>query len=798
MAYVGKDEVGRTNRQLVAGRGTYVDDIHLPGTTYLAILRSPHAHARIRGIDAKAAEALPGVLGVVTGAEIREHTNPIPEGWDTAAVGAKAVRWYALCPDRARYVGEAVAAVVAEDPHTAARAVGLIEVDWEPLPAVADAEAALAPGAPLVEPDWGDNVRIRRDLRAGDPDAAFAGADGVVSGTVTTRRITGVPLEPRGIVARHDPYSDQLTFWVSTQNPHPLRAYLAATLGIPETSIRVIQPHVGGAFGLKQPTFQEEPLIAYLARKLGRPIRWTEERHEHFQSIGHARSMRADYEAAYRRDGTVLALRVKILADIGAPSALVGWGMAFSASGLIPGSYRIPSTRVQLTVAVTNTCPWNSYRGFGKDAASLWLERVMDDVARATGLDRAEVRLKNFIPPDAFPYPRPGGGIIDSGDYPRALRRVLELIDYAGFPRRREEARRGGRFIGLGIGQELSPEGCAMPGSIMISGYDGATVRVAPSGDVTVLSGVTSPGNGNETALAQIAADALGCRLDTVKVVQGDTDLCPYGLGNYSSRGVIVGGSAVQVASGDIREKMVTVAARLLEAARDDLEVEDGRFFPRGSRHRAVSFRQVAQEVYANPFGPSAEGVEPGLEATRYFRSPNVYHQPQRDGRFNAYPTWPSAAAACIVEVDPETGHVKVVRYCLVDDSGTIVNPLLVNANLHGALAQAIGGALYEQVAYDSAGQLQTATLMDYTIPTAVELPRFEIEHQHTPSPFTPLGTKGAGESGMGSALGALCGAIEDAFPDLDVRITELPLTPRRVWRAIQDARGAARTKEPR
>jgi carbon-monoxide dehydrogenase large subunit len=789
----------------VAGRGTYVGDIQLPGMTYLAVLRSPHAHARIRGIDSRAAEALPGVACVVTGAEIREHTRPIPEGWDTAAIGAKPVAWYALCLDRDRYVGEAVAAVVAEDPHVAARAVGLIEVDWEPLPAVVDVDAALAPGAPLVEPEWGDNVRIRRDLRVGDPDAALAAADGVVRGTIVTRRITGVPLEPRGIVARHDPYTDQLTFWVSTQNPHPLRAYLAATLGIPETSIRVIQPQVGGAFGLKQPTFQEEPLIAYLARKLGRPIKWIEERHEHFQSIGHARSMRAAYEAAYRRDGAITALRVQILADIGAPCALVGWGMAFSASGLIPGSYRIPNTRVELTVVVTNTCPWNSYRGFGKDAASLWLERVMDDVARATGRDRAEVRLRNFIPAEAFPYPRPGGGIIDSGDYPRALRRVLELIDYAGFPAVRAEARRHGRFLGLGIGQELSPEGCAMPGSIMISGYDGATVRVAPSGDVTVLAGVTSPGNGNETALAQIAADALGCPLECIRVVQGDTDLCPYGLGNYSSRGVMIGGAAVGVASAEVRDKMRAVAAELLEAAPDDLEVDQGRFFPRGSPHRAVSFREVAQEVYANPFGRAAEGIEPGLEATRYFRVPNVYHQPQRDGRFSAYPTWPSGAAACLVEVDPETGHVRVLRYCLVDDSGTIVNPLLANANLHGALAQAIGGALYEEVAYDETGQLQTATLMDYTIPTAMELPRFEIEHQETPSPFTPLGVKGVGESGMGSALGALCGAIEDAFPDLDVRITELPLTPARVWRAIQAARarrgpaaGAARDKEPR
>jgi len=791
---VGQAIPGRTNRQLVAGRATYVDDIRLPGTTYLAVLRSPHAHARIRSVDASAAEALPGVLCVVTGPEIVAGTNPIPAGWDTGAIGAKGVAWYALCRDRARYVGEAVAAVVAEDPHTAARALGLVAIDWEALPAVTDPERALAPGAPLVEPGWGDNLLIVRDFTSGDPDRAFAQADRVAAGGVKSQRVTAVPLEPRGIVASADRYTGRLTFWESTQNPHPVRTYLAATLGIPETSIRVIQPQVGGAFGLKAPTSQEEVLVAYAARKLGRPVKWIESRAENFLVGGHARDTAMRYDVAFRHDGTVTGLRVEVVADVGAPTAFLGWGMAFVTAFTLPTCYRIANARIRLRVVVTNKCPWTAYRGFGKDAAALLMDRVMDHVARETGLDRAEVRLRNFIPPDAFPYPQVSGAILDSGDYPRALRRALELIDYAGFPELREQARRQGRAVGLGIGIEVTPEGCSMPGSIMNNGYDGATVRVAPSGEVTVLAGVTSPGNGNETALAQIAADALGCRLETVKVVQGDTDLCPYGLGNFSSRSIMIGGSAVRAASGEVRDKMLAVAARLLEASRDDLHVEDGRFFPTGSPHRAVSFRQVAQEVYANPFGPAAEGIEPGLEATRYFRIPNVYHQPERDGRLSVYPTWPYGAVACLVEVDPETGLVRVLRYCLVEDAGTIVNPLLADASLHGGIAQGIGGTLYEQVAYDTAGQLQTGTLMDYTIPTAVELPRFEVEHQHTPSPFTPLGAKGVGESGLGGALGALCSAVEDAFPDLDVRIDELPLTPRRVWWAIQQAR---RTSSP-
>jgi carbon-monoxide dehydrogenase large subunit len=789
LKHVGKSYRGLTNRQLAAGRGTYVGDIQLPGMTYLAVLRSALAHARIRSIDAAAAERLPGVLCVVTGQEILEHTGPIPEGWDARATGARAVEWYALCLDRARYVGEAVAAVVAEDKATAYQALALIAVDYEVLPAVTDPEAALQPDAPLVEPRWGDNLIIRRDLQTGDPDRAFAEADGIVSGEVATGRITGVPLEPRGVVADYDPFKDLLTVWDSTQNPHPLRVYLAEVLRIPENGIRVIQPQVGGAFGLKQPTFQEEPLVAYLARKLGRPVKWIEERHENFQTTGHARDMRARYRAAYQRDGAVTAVEIDVVADVGAPTALVGWGMAFSATGLIPAAYKIPSTRVRLANVVTNKCPWNSYRGFGKDAANLWLDRIMDHVAKATGLDRAAVRLRNYIPPEEFPYARAGGGILDSGDYPRALRRVLEMIGYEDFPRLQAAARVEGRYLGLGIGQELSPEGCSMPGSVMIHGYDGATVRVNPSGGVTVLSGVTSPGNGNETALAQIAADELGCALEDVRVIQGDTDICPYGLGNYSSRGVIMGGSAVQVAATEVREKMLQVASRMLEAAPEDLEALDGRIGIKGSPARFVRVQDVATEVYRQTFGPHAEGVEPGLEATRYFRITNVYHQPEKQGRFSAYPTWPSAVAACIVEVDPETGVIRLLRYCLVDDGGTIVNPLLVDASLHGASAQAIGGALYEQLRYDAGGNFQTATLMDYTIPTAVEVPLWEVEHQQTPSPFTPLGTKGVGESGMGCALNALVSAVENAFPDRDVHLSELPLTPDRVWRAIQAAR---------
>lgn len=789
MTYVGTGVPSLTNTRLVAGRGTFVDDVALPGMSHAAILRSPYAHARIRSIDASRAEGLPGVLCVVTGAEIAERTNPIPETYDTAAVGAKGVTWFALCVDRARYVGEAVAAVVAEDRFTAHAALDLIEVDYEELPVVADPEEALRPGAPLVEPEWGDNLMASRDIVLGDPDAAFAEADGTVSGTVRSSRITGTAIEPRGCVASYDPYEETFTFWDSTQNPHPLRNYLAGALGVPETSIRVIQPHVGGGFGLKIPTFQEEPLVAYLSRKLGRPVKWIEERSENFQTGGHARDTRFRYEAAYKADGTVTGIRLEVIADVGAPSALCGWGMSFVTWYCLPCVYKIPNSETHLRSVVTNKCPWNAYRGYGKDAASFLMDRIMDHIAHETGLDRAEVRFKNFIPPDEFPYPQVSGAMLDSGNYAEALRTVLRMIDYEGFPRRQEEARKEGRRIGLGIGQELIPEGCSMPGSLLLNGTDGTEVRVSPTGEVTVLTGVTSPGSGNETGIAQIVADALGCELGRVRVIQGDTEACPWGFGNYSARSIIIGGSAAHLAATAVREKLLQVAASMLEAAPDDLEAAEGRIAVRGAPERSLTIDEVAAEVYRNPHGPNMEGIEPALEAQRHFRIGNVYHQPEKQGRFSAYPSWPNGVAACEVEVDAETGLVRILRLCMVHDAGRIVNPLLAEANLHGGIAQGIGAALYERIAYDEAGQPLTATFMDYTIPTAVEVPRLELAHQETPTPFTPLGTKGVGESGVGAPLGALCSAVENALPELDVRLTELPLTPARVWEAIREAR---------
>jgi carbon-monoxide dehydrogenase large subunit len=788
---VGRSIPGRANRRLARGKARYVGDVAPAGLLHVAIVRSPHAHALIRGWDVAAAQALPGVICVVTGEEIESRTTPLPEGWDTARAGAKRVDWYALCASRVRYVGEAVAAVVAEDRATAFRAAALVGVDYEVLDAVTSAAGALAPQAALVAPAWGDNVLFRARFREGTQPAGGAGHR-VIAGTVVSQRVSGAPIEPRGIVASYDDGEEMLRIWESTQQPHLVRSFVARALGLAERRVVVVQPQVGGAFGLKQPTSQEEVLLGYLALRLRRPVKWIEQRAESLSVGGHARETTCDYRATFGEDGRLLGLAADIVADVGAPTAFLGWGMSVVTMFTLPTVYKVPAIDVTLRSVVTNKCPWTPCRGFGKDVATLLMERIMDHAAGQLGIDKVEIRLRNLIQPDEFPYHHVSGGVLDSGDYPQALRSVARAAGHGTFAAERARARHEGRRIGLGIAMELTPEGVAVAGSLMNNGYDGATVRVAPTGDVSVLTGVTSPGTSNETGIAQIAADALGCRLGRVTVVQGDTDACPWGLGNYSSRSVIIGGSAVQLAASEVLGRMRTVAASMLGAEPAEVVVADDVFTAGPDPARAATFDEVVARIYWHSHEEHAELAEPALEATRYFRVGNINHQPADGQRPGLYPTWASGATACVVEVDPETGECRLLRCSIVADAGTIVNPLLATAQLHGGLAFGIGTALFEQLGYDDRGQFVTGTLMDYTMPTAVELPSFGVQHQQTPSPFTPLGTKGVGESGIGGVLAAVASAIEDAFPELDLRLSRLPLTPAALWRALNEARARA------
>ena len=789
MKSVGRSVPGLPNRVLVSGHGTFVADVALPGMCAMAVLRSPYAHARIVSLDTSRALAEPGVVYVLTGEEIERETAPVPPAADPKFYGGKGLAVRALSADRVRYAGEPVAVVVAEDRYTANRVLELIDVVYEELPVVSDCEAALEPGSPLVEPSWTDNVMIQKEFTQGDAAGALrAAGPRVVRGVVKAQRYVAAPIEPRAYAADWDPYANLLTVWSSTQNPHPLRVFLAETLGMPETSIRVIQPHVGGGFGQKVPTFAEEVVHRLPEPQARAPDQMDRGAHRALpRRRARARGthhLRGGIPAGRPRD----ALDVRIVADVGVPATFCGWAMSYVTAYCVPAAYKIPDCRVEVFTVVTNKCPWNGYRAFGKEAASFLMDRVMDRVADATGVDRVEVRLANFIQPDEFPFSQVSGAMLDSGDYPRAMRRVRELIDADGFAREQQEALRHGRRIGLGFGFELTPEGCSLPNSTLLSGYDGATVRVAPSGQVTVLTGVTSPGSGNETGIAQIVADELGVPIGELRVLQGDTDTCPYGLGNYSSRSLMIGGSAAKLAATELREKMFKVAAKALEVTPADLDADDGQIFVVGAPTRRIAFRDVASLVYRHAYGAEASDVEPGLEATRYFRIGNVYHQPEVQGRFSAYPTWPSGASAAVVEVDADTGFVKVLRYVVVHDSGPIVNPILAHGNLIGGIAQGLGGALYEHMVYDDAAQLMTSSFMDYTVPTAVEIPSCVIEMQETASPFTLTGCKGVGESGVTSPLGAVASAVENAFPELRLALMETPLMPNRVWRALREA----------
>lgn len=785
--YIGRSVQRFRDPFFVTGKGKFVADVYLPGMLHAAILRSPYAYAKINSINTKKASKHPGVVAVMTGIEAAKLSKPIPFMYSPTGFGSKTADVYGLATDRARYVGEPVAAVVAVNKLVAYEALELVEVDYTPLTPVVDAERALEPGSPLVYEPWGDNLLLKMSFRGGDVDRAFKEADYVIKDSLKSHRYTGVPIEPRAYVADYDRANGKLTLYATTQQPHPLRTTLAAALDISENNIHVIQPDVGGAFGVKTPPYQEEILLPILAISTGKPVKWVEERRENFLAGGHAREMVHHFEVAFNRDGRVVGLREKMIADTGAPSPLIGWGMAFVGAIHIPGVYKIENVEVESLMVVTNKAPWNAYRGYGKENSNLLMERCMDLVARKLGISPIETRLKNFVQPHEFPFKQVSGQVLDSGDYPKVLNRLLQMSEYDELREERERLRRQGKYVGIGVVFEVAPGGACLPDSY-ITGYDGTTVRVAPTGKVTVLTGITSPGTGNETMIGQVVADELGTSIGDVSVIQGDTDRCPYGLGNFSDRSTIVGASSAMLAAKDIREKMLKVAASMLEASPEDLDIEESRIFVKGVPSKFLKFADVSQAIYRRPYDCAID-IEPGLEATRYFRTLNATHIPDEQGRISTYPSYPNMAHLAFVEVDGETGEVKILKYAAVHDCGFVMNPMMVEGQLHGGIVQGIGGALYENLVYDDSGQLLTTTFMDYPIPTSMEVPRIEVANHETKSPFTPYGTKGVGESGPVGAPSVLISAVEDALSSLGVKITELPLTPNKVWELIRDAK---------
>jgi carbon-monoxide dehydrogenase large subunit len=734
----------------------------------VVFVRSPHAHARIRRIDGTAARGRPGVVAVVTGAELRPHYGPVPvdqastEGGEgQASIGRK---HYPLAIDRVRHVGEAVAAVIATTEAAATDAAADVIVDWEPLPAVSDPLEARKPGAPQIHADAPGNVEHENRIAAGDPDAAFARAFKVVRQRMVSQRLCGVPLEGRATVAAPDATTGGLVVWATTQAPHAMRNGLATLLGLEQNQIRVIAPEVGGGFGVKFGVYPEDAALAAMAKLHRLPLRWVETRIEHMTATTHGRAHVTDVEAAVERDGTITALRVHVTADLGAypiftfiPDLALMMGV---------GVYRIPNIDLRSTCVFTNTTPVAAYRGAGRPEAAYYLERMMDLVAAELGLAPEAVRRKNFIPPTAFPYATPTGQNYDSGEYDRALGKALELSGYAKLrAEQKERLDRKDRTL-LGIGLACYVEMCGF------GPFESAEVRVEPSGTVTATTGTSPHGQGHETSFAQIIADHLGVDYDKVTVRHGDTAVTPMGFGTGGSRSLALGGSAMLRATGKVQEKARRVAAHMLEAAFEDVVLADGKYQVKGVPTRSVTLAQIAATAYSEG---APQGVDPGLEASDFFRPPQL--------------VYPFGAHVAVVEVDRETGAVRMRAYYSVDDCGKRITPNLVAGQVHGGLAQGIAQALLEELRYTGDGQLQTGSLMDYTLPRADDLPSFVTAETVTPTPFNPLGAKGIGEAATIGATPAVANAVVDALRPLGVRHLDMPLRPERIWQAIKGKR---------
>ena len=757
--FVGKSVRRVGDRRLVTGAGTYVDDIHLPGTLVAVMVRSPYAHALIRGIDSSAALALPGVMAVLTGADIQEMTRP--QVAEEQAPDRPLVR-YPLATDRVRHVGDPVAVVLAEDFYTATDAAELVQVDYEPLDVVVDAEAALADGAPLLYPEWGDNLAYTWQVEGGDVEQAFARAKHVVEIRLRNQRVQPGFIEPRAILLNYVPVTDEMTVWATTQTPHRLRTAIAGSIGIPEHHVRVIAPDVGGAFGAKGPVYPEYLVAAALAYRFRQPVKWIETRRESFTGTTHGRDQVQKLSAAVDDAGKILGLKVELIANLGAYGAA---SVATRTGVMSSGTYQIENLRTTVYGVMTNTTQTAAYRGAGRPEAAYMTERMIDAIARQLKLDPIDVRRRNFIPPDAFPYKTATGMTYDSGDYNRVLSTALDRIDYDAIRAEQAEARAAGRLVGFGIAVW-----CELAGP----GWDSGAARVQPSGTVTVTTGISPHGQGEETSFAQIVADELGIELEDVVVRASDTAITPQGIGTFGSRGTSIGGSAVLLAVRQVKEKACKIAAAQLEVSEDDLVFEDGVFQVRGTPDKSMTFKQIARAAYG--MGGLPGGLEPGLEATSYFAP---------SGR-----TIPFGAHLALVEVDRDNGQVKVLRYLAVDDCGPLINPQLVEGQVVGGLAQGFGQALQEGVVYDDNGQLLTGSFMDYALPKAELMPMIETGHTVTPSPVNPLGVKGVGEAGTTGAPPAIVNGVLDALAPLGITHIDMPLTSQTLWQAIRGAEG--------
>ena len=754
-SYVGAPVRRVNDPRLVAGRGMFVDDIQLPNTLHIALVRSPHAHARIRSIDASAALESDGVHSIVTGEQLADWMQP--DGPHDPLLPGRHLHRYPITRDKARHVGDPVAAVLAESVQAAYDAAELVNVRYDVLPSVAASVSAMDDDAPVVWDGWDNNVAWRWEAGDGDVEAAFAAADHVVELELEYQRVASMFLETRGVLARWDAGLDELTIWSSTQVPHRVRTYINDLIGIPEHHVRSIAPDVGGGFGSKGGVYPEYLLAALLAHRTGRPVKWIETRSEHFVATNQGRDQVQRVRAAVSNRGRILGMAVQVISNCGAyGAASVGQRTGMMASG----PYDIKNMTVEVIGVMTNTTPTAAYRGAGRPEAAYLCERVIDRICIELDLDPVEVRRLNFVASDAFPHRSATGVLYDSGDYDRALTVALDQLDWQAAIGEQKAARETGRIVGTGIGVY-----CEFAGP----GWDSGEVRVSPSGNITVMTGISPHGQGNETSLAQIVADRLGVPFETITVKASDTAVVPQGIGTFGSRGTAVGGGAVMLAADRVAEKVKAFAAAMLEVSAEDIELIDGEARVIGSPDRNVAFNRVARTAHA--MGAMPGGLEPGLDAQAFF---------QPDGR-----QFPFGVHIAQVEINPDTGEVSVTRYLSVDDCGTIINPLLVEGQRVGGLAQGFGQALWEHMVFSDDGQVMTGSLMDYATPKAAQLPDFELYATVTPSPFTPHGAKGVGEAGTTGAPPAIVNAVIDALRSHGVKSIDMPLTAEKVWRLL-------------
>ncbi|HEY8204974.1 MAG TPA: xanthine dehydrogenase family protein molybdopterin-binding subunit [Pyrinomonadaceae bacterium] len=797
--YIGKRIKRTEDPRLIKGLAHYVDDIDLPGTLHVAFVRSMYAHARITGIDTAEAMKAPGVVAVYTGKDIATKIGPVPCA--AALPDLKVPDYRVLATDKVLFVGHPIAAVVATDKYTARDAVEYLYpgVYLEELPAVVHVIDGV-PTSPVIHEHFGDNIAYKLTSGEGDIDAAMKAADRIVTQKMIHQRLAPIAMEPRGVLARYFPGEEELTVWSSTQIPHLLRTQLALMIGIPENKLRVITPEVGGGFGSKLNVYAEEALLGWISMQLGKPVKWIESRRENMQATIHGRAQVGTVEVGVKNDGTITGLRYNVVADLGAYHQLLTPAIPTLTGLMLSGAYKIPAIQMNVTGVFTNKMSTDAYRGAGRPEATYVVERVMDVIARELNLDPVEVRRKNFPKASEFPFHTATGLDYDSGNYDGALDKALDLSGYQKLREEQKKARDNGKLIGIGLSSYV--EICALgPSQAMpAGGWESATVRIEPTGKVTILTGTSPHGQGQETSFAQIAADELGVDLNDVTVIHGDTGVVQYGIGTFGSRATAVGGTAVLIAIQKLKEKAAKIAAHMMQCDASRLSFEAGCY----TREEAAAAAATGKSEPVVPVGEAPGGAlnevptptngrtkltiqeialaahiakeippdtEPGLSATYFFEPKNF--------------TFPFGTHICVVEIDKDTGETKIIKYVAVDDCGKVINPLLVDGQVHGGIVQSIGQALYEEVIYDDQGQLVTGELMDYAVPKAAQIPWFETDRTETPSPVNPLGVKGVGEAGTIGATPAIVNAVVDALAPYGVKHLDMPMRPEKIWKII-------------